>query len=315
VTHARTFAALASALVLLGAGWGMTQPLAKIAVSGDYRHFGLIFWQLVIGAALLGAIVAARRRPVPLGRAQLGMALLIAVIGTLVPNATSFQAAVHLPAGVISILLSLVPLFALPLAWGLGIERPGPWRTAGLGLGLAGVALIVLPRGGLPEPAMAAWIPLALVAPVLYALEGNVVARWGTAGLDPVSLLLLACLTGLPFALALALATGQFIDPRPPWGSADAALVLLSGVHALVYAGYVWLVGRAGSVFAAQVSYLVTGFGVLWSMALLGERYSGYVWAALALMFAGLAMVQPRPPLAAMAAPGDDAGRTTSELP
>ena len=54
------------------------------------------------------------------------------------------------------------------------------------------------------------------------------------------------------------------------------------------------MVGRAGAVFAAQASYLVTGFGVIWAMLLLGERYSGWVWAAMALMFAGLFMVQPR---------------------
>ena len=52
---------------------------------------------------------------------------------------------------------------------------------------------------------------------------------------------------------------------------------------------------KAGAVFAAQVSYLVTGTGLLWSMAILGERYSLWVWGALAVVFAGLFLVQPRP--------------------
>lgn len=34
------------ALILMGAGWGATQPLSKIAVSEGYRHFGIIVWQL-----------------------------------------------------------------------------------------------------------------------------------------------------------------------------------------------------------------------------------------------------------------------------
>jgi len=43
------------------------------------------------------------------------------------------------------------------------------------------------------------------------------------------------------------------------------------------YVGFVWLVGRGGPVFEAQVDYLVIWFGVIWSMLLLGEtiRY-GY---------------------------------------
>jgi len=37
---------------------------------------------------------------------------------------------------------------------------------------------------------------------------------------------------------------------------------------------------------------------VTWSMLFLGESYSGWIWAALALMFAGLFLVQPRPRVA-----------------
>ena len=49
-------------LVLIGAGWGLTQPLGKIAVSTGHRHFGLIFWQLVIGTVAFGAVSLAQRR-------------------------------------------------------------------------------------------------------------------------------------------------------------------------------------------------------------------------------------------------------------
>jgi len=84
---------------------------------------------------------------------------------------------------------------------------------------------------------------------------------------------------------------------------ADYLLVLTAVIHAAVYTTYVWMVGKTGPVFAGQVSYLVTGFGVLWSMFLLGERYTGWIWAALGLMVLGLALVQPRDNL-------EDAART-----
>ena len=76
--------------------------------------------------------------------------------------------------------------------------------------------------------------------------------------------------------------------------SESRALVASSTVHALVYASYVWLASKAGSVFASQCSYLVTASGVFWAMALLGERFSPLVWVALVLMLAGVALVQPR---------------------
>ena len=79
-----------------------------------------------------------------------------------------------------------------------------------------------------------------------------------------------------------------------PFGIAEWSLIASSLIHVLVYAGYVWLVGRAGPVFAVQVSYLVTGFGFAWAILLLNESFSPFIWAALGLVFVGLFLVQPR---------------------
>jgi drug/metabolite transporter (DMT)-like permease len=285
-------------LACLGAGWGLTQPLTKIAVSEGYRQFGLIFWQLAITAALVGGVALLTGRTLPLTRPALRCYLIIALVGTVLPNAASYQAAVYLPSGILSILLSLIPMLALPLALAMGNDTFQWRRIAGLGLGLVGVLLIALPETSLPDRAMLAFLPLALIAPFFYAFEGNYVARWGTAGLDPVQVMAGASITGLVIALPLALLSGQWIDPRGPWERPDHALVLASVIHAGVYTGYVWIVGRAGAVFAAQVSYLVTGFGVIWAMVLLEERYSLWVWAAFGVMIVGLVLVQPRPRLA-----------------
>ncbi len=295
MTPAPRNAILFAALVVLGAGWGITQPLAKIAVSEGYRNFGIIFWQMLFGAAFLGLFLVLRGRKPVLGPAQWRMALIIALIGTVLPNAASYQAAVYLPAGIISILLSTVPMLAFPIALGLKVERFAARRLLGLGLGLVGVLVLTLPEASLPDPAIALFVPLALVAPFFYALEGNVVARFGTADLDPVELLFAASAIGTVVALPLALISGTFIAPHTGWAAPDWAILASSLIHAVVYTGYVALVRRAGSVFAVQVSYLVTGFGVIWAMTLLGERYSGAIWAAMGLMFLGMALVQPRP--------------------
>ena len=57
------------------------------------------------------------------------------------------------------------------------------------------------------------------------------------------------------------------------------------------------LLRSAGSVFAMQVAYLVTGWAMLWSILFLGERHGPLVWLALLVLFAGLFLVQPRPRL------------------
>lgn len=281
-------------LVAMGLGWGSTQPLGKIAVSTGHKQFGLIFWQLVVGVVLLGTILIVRRRGIPLTKATLGFALLIVLIGTIIPNSAFYYSVAHLPSGIMSILISTVPLMAFPVALMLGMDRFSMSRLVGLGCGLMGVALIAVPSASLPDGAMAAYLPIAMLGPLFYAFEGNYVARFGTAGMDAVQAMCLASCVGVVIMLPVAIGSGQWIDLSQPWGRAEVALMLGSVVHNLCYCAYVWLAARAGAVFAAQTSYIVTGTGVIWAMLLLGERFSPWVWAALGIMMLGLFLVQPR---------------------
>lgn len=281
-------------LIAMGLGWGATQPLGKIAVSTGHRHFGLIFWQLMVGVLLLGAILIVQRRAVPVTRETLTFAVIIALIGTIIPNSTFYYSVAHLPSGIMSILISTVPLMAFPVTMMLGMDRFSAGRLAGILCGLAGVALIALPGASLPDAGMAAYLPIAMIGPLFYAFEGNYVAKFGTAGMDAVQAMFLASAVGAVIMAPVAVGSGQWIDPTLPWGRAEWALVVGSAVHTLCYCAYVWLAGRAGAVFAAQCGYIVTGTGVIWAMLILGERFSGWVWAALGVMMLGLFLVQPR---------------------
>lgn len=282
-------------LVLLGVGWGSTQPLGKIAASTGHGPFALIFWQLVICTGFLGTISLIRGKGLRLTRRALTFYLVVALIGTLIPNYAFYASVPHLPAGIMSILISTVPLIAFPMALALRYDRFEVKRLLGLLLGLTGVALIALPQSGLPDPGMAAYLPLAMLGPLFYALEGTFVSRFGMADMDPVQAMAGVSLAGLILCVPLLVASGQWVDPLAQFGRAEQALVLSSLLHAMLYATYVGLAARAGAVFATQTSYIVTAAGLLWSMLLLGERFSPMVWAALAVMLAGLTLVQPRP--------------------
>ncbi len=293
-------------LVLMGAGWGLCVPLSKIAVSTGHQPVGLIFWQLFIVVTVLTVICALRGRPIRLERRHGRLLLMVALTGAVLPDIFFYLSAARLPGGVMAIIISSVPMFSLPIALALGNEGFAWRRLAGLMIGLMGILLLIGPDASLPDPAMAAFVPLALLAPLLYATEGNLVAKWGTQGLDSVQVILGASVLGMVLVLPLALLSGQWINPLAGFAAPEAALVASGVLHAIVYATYVWLVGHAGSVFAAQVSYLVTGFGVIWSLVLLSERYSLFVWAALVLMILGMALVQPR--RAILLAPGTRIG-------
>lgn len=83
----------------MGVGWGATIPLTKVAVSEGYQEFGLIFWQQIICAFVLGVVLCIRRQRLRFGRPQIVAYIMIAVFGTVLPNTASYEAAVHLPGG------------------------------------------------------------------------------------------------------------------------------------------------------------------------------------------------------------------------
>lgn len=286
--------ALFAALIAIGVVWGVTMPLSKYVVDSGYRHFGIIFWQLVVSTLLLVAWLAAQRRGLPLTPAALARYLFIALFGTILPNAGSYVAQERLPAGIVSVCFALIPMLALPLAIAVRLERPEPVRLLGILAGLIGILLIVLPEASLPDRAALLFLPFALAAALSYAIEATGLGKLGPAGLDPAQLLAGSSVVGLFLALPAALVTQSWITPGQGAVRVDVALVAVAGIHTLAYAGYIWVVGHGGAIFAAQVSYLVTGSGVVWSMILLDERYSPWIWAALAVVFVGLFLVQPR---------------------
>ena len=81
-------------------------------------------------------------------------------------------------------------MMAFPIALILGLDRFSIKRMAGLSLGLFAILMIIGVPDALPNAAMLAFIPLGLIPSLMYAFEGNFVARFGTGGAGPLQLLL-----------------------------------------------------------------------------------------------------------------------------
>jgi drug/metabolite transporter (DMT)-like permease len=290
----KTRMGLICALILFGATWGLTIPLMKVAVSTGYQQFGLIFWEFVITTVYLGMVSRMQGQFPKLTRDHLIIFVTIAFLGTLIASSTSYIAIKQIPAGVYSVVISLVPMFALPIAILMGMERFEWHRAVGIVLGLGAILILTGPDASLPDPSKAIYVLLACIAPLCYGLEDNFVGKFTLRGLTSVQALLGASVVGLIIITPVSIATGQWFSLNHAWGPPEWAILFMSLLHGFAYTGYVWLIGRAGPVFSAQVAYLVTGFGVFWSVILLNETYSGWVWMALGLMLAGLFLVQPK---------------------
>ncbi|PCI05958.1 MAG: EamA family transporter [Hyphomicrobiales bacterium] len=282
------------ALVVLGLVWGATIPLSKIAVSTGHHPFGVIFWQFVVAIIVLGALALALRLRIVINRRTLVFYTILSFVGTLVPNGFSYLAAPHLPAGILGIIIATVPMFALIIALVFRIERLSPVRIIGVALGMIAVVLLVAPEASLPKPGQAVFALLALIAPFFYGIETNYLATQTPKNSEPITTLLMASVIGLFISGILVVVFDAWVDLSGPWEAPEWSLLMASILHAISYAGYIWLVGIAGSVFASQIAYVVTMSAVFIGVLFMGESHASEVWLALGVMIFGVVLVQPK---------------------
>ena len=280
-------------LLIVGVSWGLTAPLSKIAVSTGHHYLGLLIWQIIIMILSLGLIQIFRKKKLPLNLNCFWRYVLVALLGTILPNSIMYKAYVHLQSGIMSILVSIVPMIAFLLVLVLQMEKFEIRRFLGVLFGIFAIILIVFPKLDLGYLGEVGWILLALLSPLCYAIEGVWINKIGIAKLDPIEVILGASILGFFILMPIVALNGYWITPYRVWGPAEFAITASSLIHSLIYISYIWLIGKAGVIFASQVSYIYTASGIGFSIILLGEGYSLFIWAAVILMLMGLMMVRP----------------------
>lgn len=281
-------------LIVMGAMWGLSFSLARIAATRGAHPLGIAFWECSIAGLLLICLISYRRIPLPVTTSLVRLHLTTGLVGMVIPGAAFFYAAAHVPAGVLSITVGMVPIITFVVAVFVGLEKFAMGRIFGVVLGTLAVVLLVAPEGSLPDPAQLPWVFLGFASAVCYAAFSLVLALAAPPGANS---LMLTC--GMFVAASLILipilyVTGSFVPFGWPWGMVEWSFLGLGAVNAVAYTLYFILVDRAGPVFTSFTANMVTLFGVFWGIVIFSEQNSIWVWLSFATIMVALAMVAPR---------------------
>jgi drug/metabolite transporter (DMT)-like permease len=293
VTHAATPPHGLSLLLLLilGTNWGLGFTLSKFGVMGGLHPLAYAFWQCTGGGVVLLLICAVRRQLPPVTWRHVRYYFLCGVSNIAAPNFIALTALSHgIPVGIIVLLVTLAPLITYGIAQVTGLESFNRRRVAGIAVGLAGAGFILIPSTSLPSPDALGWVVFALMTPLCYGFS-NVYVAWARPA-DVPSLALGGAMQLVAGAslLPLALAFGKM---HVPWPLSTAEIANLSHIAVSSIGSMIFfeLMRVRGPVFASQVGYIVCLSGVFWGKLFFGEQHSIWVWLAMALIFAGLALV------------------------
>ncbi len=281
-------------LIILGLGWGLSFTLGKIAITAGGTPIGLTFWQSLFSGLILLAYVFFRHGKIIIPKIMFLPIVIITFLSVVIPNIIFYACIEHLDAGVLSISVSVIPLFTYLIAMGLRMDRFKIRRVLGLITGFCALLILILPENSLPDKRDIPWVLLALNCALCYALENIYIDRLALQNFGPIRLVCAVSFVSAIITFLLSLVMDQFFILQPTNLYLFISTLGLGFISATAYSIFIYLIGRAGSVFSSQVGYLVTFFGVVWGIIILGESHSVFVWISLAMIMMGIFLVQPK---------------------
>ena len=260
--------------------WGIPYLLIKVAVA-EVSVAVLVFARTALGALVLLPL-AARPGAVTVVRAHWRALLVFALVEIIGPWALLSDAERVLDSSLTGLLVAAVPIIAVLAGRVAGdTERLGPLRWAGLGLGLAGVALLAAPH---VNAGSGFAIGEVLLVAVGYAVGPIIAAR--KLGEVPNLLVTASCLGFAALVyLPPALLTMPAALPAPEVLLALAGLGLLCTAAAFVL--FFELIGEVGPTRAVVFTYVNPAVAVAAGVLLLGEPLTAIVLAAFVLILVG----------------------------
>lgn len=279
-------------LVALSLLWGGSFFFVQIAVP-VLPAFTIVLARVGLGALVLAAMLAALRVPFPRGRAVWAALAVMGLLNNAIPFTLFVLAQGQITSGLASILNATTPLWSVVVAHlATRDERLTPAKALGVVIGFSGVAVMM--GGGLGNGTV--WAQAAcLGAAFSYALSsvyGRRFRRWGLAPLSTafgqvvmssLILLPLVVIMDRPWTLAM---------PAPQAIGALLGLAVLS--TALAYWLYFGLIANAGAVNASLVTFLIPVSAIGLGVLVLGEVVLPRHLAGLALIAAGLVVLDGR---------------------
>jgi drug/metabolite transporter (DMT)-like permease len=258
-------------LVLVAAIWGASYLFIRISAPafGPLAMAGL---RAVLASLLMLPLLLWRGLLPDLRRHWKGVAL-VGLTNAALPFLLFNYAALHISAGLSSILSSTTPLFAALIAamW-LG-ESLSRQRMAGLAIGFGGVFLLVAGKLHMQSGALATLLAAlaCLAATLLYGFTGNFTKRY-LSGAQPMTIA-----AGSQIFAAVMLAPGTVIgwpSETPSWQAWAALLALAALCTTFAYVLFYGLISRLGAARAMSALFLIPAFGVLWGTLFLQEQFT-----------------------------------------
>jgi len=267
--------------------WGSTYFAIALGLA-SFTPYGMVAARFSVAAVLALGLGRMRREAWP-SRRETGHLMVVGALLLGCSNALVSYAELHVSTGLVAVLAALVPLWLA--VFSMAKEPLGAKGWAGISLGIAGVAVLVWPSGGLRIHA--GGLAAMVAAPLIWSwgtLHGKHFIHGGGLLTNVGIQMLTAALIGL----VVAPLSGGFL--RGPITSkalfAIAYLALFGSV--LAFSAYIYLAKAWPPAKMGTYAYLNPVVAVLLGSLILHEAFGLREVLGMAIILAAVALVQLR---------------------
>lgn len=282
-------------LILLSVLWGGSFFLSKVVLH-DLPPLMVVLCRVSLAALALSIYLRATDQRIPWSRPVWGAFFGMGLLNNLIPFSLLIWGQTQIASGLASILNATTPVFAILVTRMLAPQTElTPYRIAGVGLGIAGVA--VLMGGDAMSDRDFALLPMlaCLGAALSYGLAGFFGQRFRRMGIVPAT----GAFGQLAASSVVMTPVVMFVDK--PWGlpvpgvvavGALVALALFS--TALAYVIFFRCLATIGQLNTSLVTLMIPASAILLGSFILGEQLAANHYAGMALIGLGLVIIDGR---------------------
>lgn len=289
-------------IILIGTIVGVNYVLAKLVTKAGVTALSATFAQLLLAGLFLYLLLHLKHESLSLKRCHIKYYIINGFLGITVPSLVAYLVLQHIPAWLLTVLVTLSPLITAVLSSIVDGKLIATQRLVGILVGLAGISFVTLSSAQVSQfdPI---WILIGTGMPLSLAIAN--IYRNKAYPKDASSV---GTATGTMFSQVLLLL------PLLLLGDSLPALVepiqdiwwIILGIGFLSAASYVltfFIQDRTDSVGFSQVGYFATVSGILVAALVFSEPISMAIFAAIAVLFFGLALTNGHIQLTKLRAP------------
>lgn len=275
--------------LLMGTGLalGLNFPLGKLANSlGIPPALWSAYICLAAGLAL-GAATATSLTRSQLPPGLWRFSVISGFVSFVVPNLLTYTVIPKIGSGLTGMMFALSPMVTALLSFVLGVRPPNRGGFIGIGLGLAGAAIIILGKDRNATGGISWWLVLGLAIPFFLAMGNVYRTRAWPSGASPMMLASLTNLAAVPFLLVIELALTGGIDITP---LVHAPCLLLAQLlsSSTMFLMFFRLQQIGGPTYLSQIGYVAAAVGLAVGVGYFGEIYPPAVWLGASIVAAGI---------------------------